>query len=66
MTDRWARRDRERERESGRGEKERRRHIGPIEQREGEKVSALGLAPIGGARLLGTDGTRAWARAGWA
>jgi hypothetical protein len=57
MTDRWARRNKERE--SGHREKEWRRQIGPIEQREGERVSALGLAPTGGTRLLGTEGTRA-------
>jgi hypothetical protein len=51
---------RQRERESRRGGKERRRQLGPTEQRESEGVSSLGLAPIGGARLSGTEG--AWAR----
>jgi hypothetical protein len=34
----------------------------PTEQREREGVSALGLAPTGGARLSGTEGARglAW------
>jgi hypothetical protein len=57
-TDRWGRRDRERE---GAGKKERRRQLGPTEQREREGVSALGLAPTGGAHLSGTEGARAWA-----
>jgi hypothetical protein len=50
------------ERESRREGRERRRQLGPTEQRESEGVSALGLAPTGGARLSGTEGTRAWAR----
>jgi hypothetical protein len=50
-----------REREDA-GGKERGRQLGPTEQREREGVSALGLAPTGGARLSGTEG----ARGGWA
>jgi hypothetical protein len=52
--DRWGQRDRDIER----GGKERRRQLGPTEQRESEGVSALGLAPIGGAHLSGTEGAR--------
>jgi hypothetical protein len=59
MTDRWGRRDRER----GCGGKERRRQLSPTEQREREGVSALRLAPTGGARLSGTQGARAGLRA---
>ena len=58
--DRWGQRDRERERARG---KERHRQLGPTEQRESEGVSALGLAPTGGAHLSGTEGTQAQARA---
>jgi hypothetical protein len=43
------------------GGKERRRQLGPTEQREREGVSALGLAPTGGARLSSTEGARAQA-----
>jgi hypothetical protein len=42
--------------------KERHRQLGPIEQRESEGLSTLGLAPTGEARLSGTEG--ALARAG--
>jgi hypothetical protein len=49
----------QRERESGRGEKERCRKIGPTEQREGERECARRLVPTGGARLSGTEDTRA-------
>jgi hypothetical protein len=42
----------------------RRRQLGPIEQRERGGVSALGLAPTGGAGLSGTEGARARACAG--
>jgi hypothetical protein len=62
--DRWGQRDRERERAQG---KEWCRQLGPIEQRESKGVSALGLAPTGGALLSGTKGlpeTRRLATAG--
>jgi hypothetical protein len=54
----------QRERGRGVGGKERRQQLGPIAQREREGgVRALGLAPIGGARLSGTEGAQARARA---
>jgi hypothetical protein len=51
--------DDETDRESGCGGKERHRQLGPTEQREREGANALGLVPIGGARLSGTEGARA-------
>jgi hypothetical protein len=44
-------------------EKKRRRLVGPTEQREREREEGRGLAPIGGTRLSGTEGTQARARA---
>jgi hypothetical protein len=59
--DRWGRRDRERNEHAG--ERNDADRLGPRgSEREGER--ARGLAPIGGARLSGTEGARA--RAGWA
>jgi hypothetical protein len=50
------------QRESRHRGRERRRQLDPTEQRESKGVSALGLAPTGGARLSGTKGAlaRAW------
>ena len=64
--DRWGRRDRERGSRRARGKQ--RRKLGPTVQREREGgVSALRLAPIGGARPSDTGGARAQARTrGWA
>jgi hypothetical protein len=57
------------EKECVRAEKKRRRQVGPAEQRERERDTHTqrerGLAPTGGTRLSGTEGTRARAR-GWA
>jgi hypothetical protein len=50
-------------------EKKRRRQVGPTEQRERERARerTCRLAPTGGTRLSGTEGTRAQARArSWA
>jgi hypothetical protein len=43
-------------------EKKRCRQVGPTEQRERERERVHGLAPTGGTRLSGTEGTRARAR----
>jgi hypothetical protein len=52
-----------REKESARAEKKRRRQVGPTKQREREGERACGLAPTGGTRLSGTEGTRLRAHA---
>jgi hypothetical protein len=53
-------RERERER-AGAGKRNDADRSAP-QSRERERESALGLAPIGGARLSGTEGAHAWAR----
>jgi hypothetical protein len=58
-TDRWGQWDRERESGCTRGNQ--RRQVWPTGQRERE--GALRLAPTGEARLSGTRGAQAWARA---
>jgi hypothetical protein len=60
MTDRWARQDRER---AGTGKRNGADRSTP-QSSERERESALRLAPTGGARLSGIEGTRA--RLGWA
>jgi hypothetical protein len=54
---RWGRRDREREWARGKRTAPTTRRHRAAREREG--VSALGLAPTGGARLSGTEGARA-------
>jgi hypothetical protein len=53
---------REAERKSTRVGKKQCRQVGPTEQREREGERACGLAPTGGTRLSGTEGTQACAR----
>jgi hypothetical protein len=60
--DRWGRRDKDRE--SGRGGGKNGADSSAPQSSEREGVNALGLAPTGGARLLGTEGARARAGAG--
>jgi hypothetical protein len=60
MTDRWARWDRERADAGKRNGADR----STPKSSERERERALGMAPIGGACLSGTKGTRA--RLGWA
>jgi hypothetical protein len=61
MADKWGRRDRERERVGARQKNGADSSAPQSSEREG--VSALGLMPTGRARLSGTEGTRARARA---
>jgi hypothetical protein len=65
MADRWGRQDKESEGARG-GENGTDSSAPQSSEREREGVSTLGLAPIGEARLSGTEGARARARAGWA